>query len=297
MRHYFAVAAIVVIFALSSSFSIAADAAARLDAKAVAKIALDPAESTERREQALAESVKQAPEIIAAMTADLKPGTPAEYDRIPWIWRISIAAARTNDGPILEKIIDVASPNPTEPLHDWQAVVLGGGVINALSERGLWPCERVDEILKNNKSLRERWLRAIEQSSAMADNEKVSPGTRYDALRMIAMVGWNERGKQLVGYLSHENAELQMGAVSGLVDVNAIEAADALIAALPKLVEHNRALAWQGLMRSKERMNQVLNAVEVGELERGAIPDDVKQRLQSAQDDEVRSRAKKLLDV
>jgi hypothetical protein len=291
MRHCSVILAIAVCFSASPFFSAAAD----FDPQAVAKIALDSAESIERREQVLAENVKQAPEIIRAMTKDLKPGTPEEYDRIPWIWRISIAAARTNDGPTIQKIIDVATSEPTEPLHDWQAVVLGGGVINALSEKGLWPSERIDELLKNDKPLHQRWVRAIEQSSAMADNEKVSPGTRYDALRMIAMAGWKERGKQLTGYLSHENAELQMGAVSGLGDVNSPAAADSLIAALPKLVEHNRGLAWQGLMRSKDRMKQVLHAVEAGKIKAEAVPDEAKQKLLSAEDGDVRARAKKLL--
>ena len=61
----------------------------------------------------------------------------------------------------------------------------------------------------------------------MADDDKVPSGTRYDALRVLGVEPWEKRGAQLVRYLGNKNAELQMGAVSGLGDVHSPEAAKA----------------------------------------------------------------------
>jgi hypothetical protein len=87
----------------------------------------------------------------------------------------------------------------------------------------------------------------------MADNEKTPPGTRYDALRMLGVEPWEKRGQQLARYLEHDNAELQMGAVSGLSDMKSPNAAKALEAALPALTESNRKLAEDGLKRDRSK--------------------------------------------
>ena len=62
-------------------------------------------------------------------------------------------------------------------------------------------------------------------------------------VRMLGVEPWAKRGDHLVRYLTHENAELQMGAVSGLADVNAPQATEALVGAIPTLTEGNRKLA------------------------------------------------------
>ena len=54
----------------------------------------------------------------------------------------------------------------------------------------------------------------------MADDEKVPTGTRYDALRIVALDSWKDAEPRLTKYLAKSaNAELQQGAVSGLMDV------------------------------------------------------------------------------
>jgi hypothetical protein len=68
---------------------------------------------------------------------------------------------------------------------------------------------------------------------------------------MLGVEPWEKRGGQLVRYLAHANAELQMGAVSGLCDVKSPRAAAALKDALPKLTENNRKLAEEGLKRER----------------------------------------------
>ena len=81
-------------------------------------------------------------------------------------------------------------PKKGEPLRDWQAVVLGGGVINGLSLEGKWPRQRIAELVRDNPELERRWAETLKLSHAMADNEKTPTGTRYDALRIVALDAW-----------------------------------------------------------------------------------------------------------
>jgi hypothetical protein len=72
---------------------------------------------------------------------------------------------------------------------------------------------------------------------------------------------------KLQEYLDKDvNAELQMGAVSGLVDIDSQAAAHALLASLPHLHESNRRLALQGMLRNEERRRMVAEALESGAL-------------------------------
>jgi putative heme-binding domain-containing protein len=219
---------------------------------AVAAVILDPKKSSAARETAVNANPQFAAELIVELTRDLRPDDAAEeYKRIPWIWRVAIAAGKRNDAATLRKMLDASLPKPDEPLRDWQAVVIGGGIINGISMQGVWPGDRVNEIIGDDAALKSRWQRALDLASTMADDEEVKPGTRYDALRMLGVEPWEKRGEQLARYLKHENAELQMGAVSGLSDMKSPEAAKALTAALPTLTEGNRKLAEEGVRRPR----------------------------------------------
>jgi putative membrane-bound dehydrogenase-like protein len=236
------------------------------DPASVAAIILDPRESNEARETALSTNPQFAAELIREMTKDL-PAKDAklEYERIPWLWRVALLAGKRNDANTIHHVLDAALPAaPDAPaLRDWQAVAIGGGVINGISQRGLWPADRIDEILGNDDALRNRWRRALDLASAMADDEKIRPGTRYDAMRMLGMESWDKRGGQLARYLGKGvNAELQMGAVSGLADVNSPRATAALIDALSSLSDHNRELALDALLRGDERRKALAAAVK-----------------------------------
>jgi putative heme-binding domain-containing protein len=220
------------------------------DPVSVARFLLDESQPANLRENAIKANPQFAAALIAEMARELAPGTE-EYRRIPWIWRVAIAAAKRNDAEQLKRVLDVSLPGENEPLRDWQAVVIGGGVINGISQRGQYPGRRILEIIGNDEPLQKRWTRALDLSAAMADNEKVPPGTRYDALRMLGVEPWEKRGAQLVRYLGHKNGELQMGAVSGLADMESIEATKALREALPKLTGGNRKLVEEALARRK----------------------------------------------
>src|SRR5688500_17691474 len=142
----------------------------------------------------------------------------------------------------MKRVLNVSLPQPNEPLRDWQAVVIGGGIINGLSQRDVWPAVRVTELLVQDDALRQRWQRALDLAAEMADNPKIPKGTRYDALRMLGVEPWAKRGNHLVRYLAEDvDQELQMGAVSGLVDIDAPEAAQALLQAWPNLAKGNRS--------------------------------------------------------
>src|SRR5687767_4948294 len=163
------------------------------------------------------------------MTRDLSAGKE-EYARIPWIWRVAIACGKRNDAGQITAVLDASLPNASEPLRHWQAVVIGGGIINGLSQRDLWPGDRIEEILKSNEALQSRWSRSLELAGPMCYDQSVPTGTRYDALRMIALQPWEKSGAKLTSYLAKgTHGELQMGAVSGLVDMKAPEATAALL--------------------------------------------------------------------
>src|SRR5690606_38726412 len=131
-------------------------------------------------------------------------------------------------------------------------------------------------------------------SVKMTDDEQVKSGTRYDALRMIAMRGWNDSGPQLVRYLQqNENAELQTGAVSGLVDVPEPPATSALIAALPNLAEPNRKLAIEGLRRSQGRRRALLESVIAGTTSADLIDASSRTALQQSEPAELQELARR----
>jgi putative membrane-bound dehydrogenase-like protein len=239
------------------------------DPTSVARVILNKALPNDAREAAVTANPQFAAELVAEMTAGLTPGTPAEYERIPWVWRVAVACGRRDDAAQLRRLLAVALPRDGQPLLDWQAVVLGGGVVMGASDRGHWPAVRVAELGADDADLRARWRRAVDLAAAMADDDKVPAPTRYDALRMLAVRPWPECGPHLSRYLAkgtHE--ELQAGAISAAGDVDAPEAADALLRALPHLAGNNRNLALDALLRNRPRAEALARAIESGAADR-----------------------------
>ncbi len=269
-----AIAAAVIAIGLPlPSASLAADPAE------VAAQALDDQLENARREAVLRENVGQAAAVVAAMTKDLPKDAKEEYRRIPWIWRISIAAGRENNEQVLRDLVLVSLPAEDEPLTDWQAVVLGGGVINGLTHAGVWPRERIAELLKEPAE-KQRWKRALELASKMAEDAKVPSGTRYDALRMLGVGTWEQYGEQITKYLAKDaHPELQMGAVSAAGDVQDPQAARALLDALPHLTEGNRKLALEALVRDDERRKQLRAAIDAGQVKTEWLTDELRSQL------------------
>jgi roadblock/LC7 domain-containing protein len=193
-------------------------------------------------------------------------------------------------------VLDCSLPKAGEPLRDWQAVVIGGGVINGLSLQGVWPGPRLKELVGADRELAARWDAALAAAVTMADNDKVPAGTRYDALRMVPLLGWDKAGPQLTKYLAKgTHAELQMGAVSGLSDVDAKPAAGLLVDALAHLTGQNRKLALEALLRTADRAAALLDAVEAGKVKPDALGADAVRGLREHKAEPVRTRAAKVL--
>ena len=127
-------------------------------------------------------------------------------------------------------MLEAATQKGGEALRDWHAVVIGGGMINGISEQNVWPRERMDELMKGEQDLTTRWRQMLVQASEMADNEKDPTGTRYDALRVIPTAGRNARGGQLTKYLQKGvHDELQGGSIRSLGDADAPACAGPLV--------------------------------------------------------------------
>lgn len=255
---------------------------------------LDQSQSAERRGRVIDQRPGMGPAIITRLVADLKPDDRhEEYRRIPWIWRVARAVGQRNDGGEIRDLLDVSLPRIDQRLADWQAVVIGGGIINGLSQGGNWPAERIAGILAGSPEIAKRWPRTLELAAAMADDEDVREATRYDALRMIAMAGWPRGGPQLVRYLADGvPPQLKMGAVSGLADIPEDQVIEPLIRAIPGLAPKNRRLAWEALRRTEARALALLKAVESSRI--ANEPDELKPLLEHPSKS-VRDAAARLL--
>ena len=266
------------------------------DTALLASQILDEKKPAAEREAVIANSPGQSAELVTAMVKDMEPGTPEEYQRIPWIWRAAIAAGKRNDTGELRKLLAVALPRGEEPLRDWQAVVIGGGIINGLSLQNFWPGERITELLKTDSDLAARWNRMYDLAAKMADNEKVKTGTRYDALRIIALDSWDKNGKQLLKYLpAGVNAELQQGAISGLSDVKRPEVAPALLAEIEHFTPRNKGFAFDALIRTEERMVVAVDAISAGQISVKDFGDKRIEAIKSVKNSKLRAKLDKAL--
>jgi hypothetical protein len=258
---------------------------------------LDETRPAQRREAIVAEHPKLAAELVTAMAAGLtEADEEEEYRRIPWIWRVAISAGRRTDAAQLKPLLEASLPQAGEPLADWQAVVIGGGVINGVSQTGRWPGEILDESLKGDEMLAGRWARAIELASTMADNAKVRPGTRYDALRMVALAPWERCGAQLRKYLAEGvHDELQMGAISGLADVRSPQVGPLLLSRIGGYSPQNRELALDALLRDDLRIAALLDSVAAGTLSPEMLGEVRIANLRKTDNARLRARAEKVL--
>ncbi|RLS29970.1 MAG: dehydrogenase [Planctomycetota bacterium] len=242
----------------------------------IARSLLDESRDTAAREGVIAAWLQtdgNADDLIRLMAAGLpadSPGSAEEYRRIPWIWRVAIAVGRRGDREQLGRVLAAALPRAdADPagLTHWQAVVIGGGLVNGLSLEGTWPGAELATVIRNEQSLQTRWSAALELATAMADDPTVPDGTRYDCLRMVALGDPVVSVAKLATFLAPGvSAELQMGAVSGLADIPDDSATPLLVEALPRLFESNRELAIKALVRSERRCLALLDAIATGNL-------------------------------
>ena len=264
--------------------------ASKLTPEAIAKAAETILRGPEEaRIEAIQSSLHDADYVILAMLRQLRPDN--EYELIPWIWQVSIAAGKQSDPSIIHRVLEIAMPAVDEKLRDWQAVVIGGGIINGLSIQQHSPKEFLAAITSVTPELAQRWQHTLDESVAMTSNESVPVGTRYDALRIIALMPEKDCMPILSKYLDKKSdAELQMGSVSGLVDVSGVSSGRALIDAMADLHPNNRELAIEGLMRTNPRRTELLEGVLSGKIQAEWISAERRATLRSATDPEIAHR-------
>jgi hypothetical protein len=262
----------------------------------VARQILDATRPNAEREKIIADTTVEPGRLITALAKGLEPGTAEEYVRIPWIWRVAVAAGKRNQLAEMKSVLAASLPNGDEPLREWQAVVIGGGVVNGISLSGTWPGDRLTEILESDKTLRTRWRRVPDLASAMAADERVKPGTRYDALRILGVESWSRRGATLTSYLAPGiEAEVQQGAIGALSDMKAKQVGPVLVAALTHLTGRNRNAALNALMRDQARMSTLLDAVAAGRVAASDLGEVRVQKLKTAESRKIRAKAEQIL--
>jgi hypothetical protein len=218
---------------------------------------------------------------ISKLVDGLAVGTPAEYERIPEIWRIAVEAGKRNDADELRRLLEISVPQPNEPVQHWQVVVCGGGIVNGLSTAGVWPRARIAELIRQNPPLERRCDRMIELSAAMSEDDAVRSGTRYDALRILGADEFAGSGERLKKYLEHNDAELQMGAISGLSDMNSPRAAEAILGSFAHYQDENRKIAIHAMLRTNERRALLRKAIDNGEVPAAALTPEQLDKLKS----------------
>jgi hypothetical protein len=243
------------------------------DATQVARQILDEANHDDLKSKLADDSLPHAAAVITALTRDLPANDRAEaYRRIPWIWRIAINCTKQNKREQQRELLLLSLPDPGQPLRDWQAVVLGGGLINGLSQLGLTPSEQIEALLESSgtpKEIRSRWEQTLKLAAEMADNTEVPSGTRYDALRILGAADWQLYGPVLRRYLeSGGDEELQMGAANATADLTEPAATKTLVRALPGLTEDNRNLALSILAARSPQKKFLRDAVTANEVPR-----------------------------
>lgn len=280
---------------LAGSTVIAADE--QPDAGQIAARLLDDTLSQDERRQLVAEHPDLALDLLQALTDGLAPGDE-EYRRIPWIWRVTIEAAKRNSGTQVRDLLFSSLPGHGQPLRDWQAVAIGGGIINGLSQQNLWPRERIADLIIDDEAMFARWTMLFFQAQRMAENEDVPTGTRYDALRILGCGEWEPHGVFLLTYLADgTDEELQMGAVSGLIDIDSPFSTKALSDAFLHLKGKNRRLAIAGLLRNGPRADALLFSIEAERISSVELEPEQIRQLREHTDPAVRKRAAKVLSV
>lgn len=235
----------------------------------IAPFLLDEVQPVETRQRAIDQRPGMGPPIIDLLVKDMRrttlqtEGTESNSQHVPWIWRVALAVGKRNDGGEIRDLLDGSLPIVTEPLEHWQAVVVGGGIINGLTQVDQWPGRRIGEILEGAPQLRRRWERSLGLAIELAADDAVRAGVRYDALRMVALSKPEIAIQQLQTYLSQDqDRQIQMGAISGLADVEDPGVSQHLLNSLAFVDDRNRKLAIVGLLRTKARSVALGSAID-----------------------------------
>jgi len=267
------------------------------ETKSLADRLLDAAVPEREREKLIDANTAAAPALLTEMAGRIAPDRANEYELIPWIWRVANRSVKRMDDAGIRGVMEVSMPGEGEPLRDWQSVVLGGGVVMGIAEKGGFPARRLRGIMEGQDAgFTGRWARSLELAIAMSHHEPTPPPTRYDALRMLCVLPLERVRGDLTRYLAAgTEAEVQSGALYGLLDMDDDAIAAPVIEHLGGLAEGNRATAVRGLMRTPGRAKVLLEAVATGKVERGLLGPAGGRSLLRHADEAVRNRAAEVL--
>ncbi|MCA9261916.1 MAG: c-type cytochrome, partial [Planctomycetales bacterium] len=234
----------------------------------------------------------QAARAIADLATQIADGVKQEYDAIPMIWESAIAAGRRNDDQELAEVIDLAIPSVNASVADWQFVALGGGVVNGLSEVGATPTLRVRVLFELSGRSAAEWNAVLEQAVACADATSVPMGTRYDAVRLLAVANWETHARHAVKYLTPDfDPELQLGAAQTLADHPSPQAVHHLFAALSRLSPPIQRQVVASLLRTSDRAQLLAAAIADGNVDRQSLTAEEQDRLQTLVQGDVKNPA------
>jgi hypothetical protein len=90
---------------------------------------------------------------ITKLVDGLAVGTPAEYERIPEIWRVAVEGGKRNNDDELRRLLELAVPKLDEPATHWQVVVCGGGIVHGLSQQGEAILASFEKYTEENRKL------------------------------------------------------------------------------------------------------------------------------------------------
>ena len=150
---------------------------------------------------------------------------------------------------------------------------------------GVWPERRIKELLKDDAKMTKRRNRVLELADKMADDEKVPAGTRYDALRILgAGLRFSRGGGPRIWRSSWRatTGELQMGAISGLSDMENADISEAILASLKKYKDSNRALAVDVGSSTTAAQGQAASAIEAGQITSESLTPEQLNKLKNA---------------
>lgn len=251
-----------------------------------------------KRVELIQQNPKLAAELIGGLTDELTPGTAEEARRIPWIWRIANGAGRGNQLDTLRAVLEEALPEPKQPLDNWRAVVVGGGIINGIGQQGTSPRSRLAEVLKNQTALTLRWNMALDEAVRVAEDPQIPPSTRYDALRMLGLDTWERRGQLVEKYLLQASIpELQMGAANALADMEHPTATAVLMEQVPTFSNKVRHSAIEWLLHSVRHQQRVIEQLEKGTFQRGWLDAQQRETVLKIEDSVWSERAVKVLKI
>lgn len=191
---------------------------------------------------------------------------------IPTIWMLTNRACKSGDQNLARRILDEALPRIDGTIDDWRVVVLGGAVVGGLSDSMTWPRPAIESWMESDAQRMARWQRVLKWSIEKAADEKTSTGTRYDALRLVAMLPEEQAFEALRPYWDegvHE--ELRMGAISAASDIDSPRSIPLLFDAAKNEAGHLRSLAIDGLLRTRAGRAALVEGLQSGGLPAEAL--------------------------